>query len=92
MIGFALRHIMLLSKHNDTKYDGTYQYLEPKKVKCYKDEKIQKVITSTGEEVTSKANYFSKVRPDELDLIDNNTILAIEVFDMLGCKYYRSYT
>ena len=92
MIGFALRHTMLLSKHSETSYDGTYQYDSPKKVKCYKEEKIQKVITSTGEEVTSRSNYCTKVKPDELDLIDGNTILAIEVFDMLGCKYYRSYT
>ena len=83
---------MKLYKCTGQNYDGVYTHAKPITIKCYKEDRIQKVITSTGEEVTSKANYFSKIRPNELDLIDNNTILAIEVFDMLGCEYYRSYT
>lgn len=92
MIGFALRHSMQLSKYNRTNYNGVYTYDSPITVKCYKEDKLTKVITSTGEEVVSKASYFTKIKPNELDLIDGNTILSIEIFDMLGCKYYRSYT
>lgn len=92
MIGFALRHSMQLSKYNRTNYDGVYTYDSPITVKCYKEDRIQKVVTSTGEEVTSKSNYFTKEKLNELDLIDGNTILAIESYNMLGCIYYRSYT
>lgn len=92
MIGFALMHTLKLSKYKNTNYNGTYDHYDPITVKCYKEERVQKVMTSNGDEVTSKASYYTQTRPDEKDLINGNTILAIEDYDMLGCKYYRSYT
>lgn len=92
MIGFALKHKCMLSKYKDVNYDGTYTHSSPIQVKCYREDKLTKVVTSNGEEVMSKTNYFTTQPIGPLDLIDGNTILSIETYDMLNCKYYRSYT
>lgn len=91
MIGLALKHKMSLEKWIKDEYDGDIQFSPVKIVKCYKEVKITKVVTPTGEEVVSKSNYFSIDKVSERDRIDGNDVLSVEEFDMLGCKYYRSY-
>lgn len=91
MIGLALQHKMSLEQWVKDEYDGDETFNTPKTVKCYKESKITKVITSTGSEVVSKANYFSIEKVTERDRIDGSDVLSVEEFDMLGCKYYRSY-
>lgn len=84
-------HTLELEKWIRNNYDGTKQF-EPKKVvKCYKEDKTTKVITKTGEEVVSKSNYYTTKEIGENDRIDNNDILSIERYNILGVKYYRSY-
>jgi hypothetical protein len=91
MIELAMVHTMELEKWIRNNYDGTKQF-EPKiVVKCYKDDKTNKVITKTGEEVVSKSSYYTTKKVEENDRIDNNDILSIERYNILGVKYYRSY-
>ena len=91
MIELAMVHTLELEKWIRNNYDGTKQF-EPKKVvKCYKEDKTNKVITKTGEEVVSKSNYYTTKKICENDRIDNNDILSIERYNILGVKYYRSY-
>lgn len=91
MIGLALQHKMSLEKWISDEYDGDENFETPKTVKCYKESKITKVITATGAEVVSKSNYFSLEVVKERDRIDGFDVLSVEEYDMLGCKYYRSY-
>ena len=91
MIGLALQHSMSLEKWISDEYDGNEHFETPKAIKCYKESKITKVITPTGAEVISKSNYFSQDKVTERDRIDGFDVLSVEEYDMLGCKYYRSY-
>ena len=91
MIGLALQHSMSLEKWIEDEYDGNEHFETPKTVKCYKESKITKVITSTGAEVISKSNYFSQDEITERDRIDGFDVLSVEEYNMLGCKYYRSF-
>ena len=91
MIELALVHEMELEKWKKNNYDGTKEF-EPKKiVKCYKEDKTNKVITKTGEEVISKSSYYTTKEIGENDRIDNNDVISIEKYNILGIKYYRSY-
>ena len=91
MIGLALQHKMFLEQFIRDEYDGVEYFNDAKIVKCYKESKITKVVTATGAEVVSKANYFSQDKVTERDRIDGFDVLSVEEYDMLGCKYYRSY-
>ena len=91
MIELAMVHTLELEKWIRNNYDGTKQF-EPKQVvKCYKEDKINKVITKTGEEVISKSNYYTTKKIGENDRIDNYDVISIEKYNILGVKYYRSY-
>lgn len=91
MIGLALQHKMSLERWIEDEYDGNENFSGPETVKCYKESKTTKIVSSTGSEVVSKANYFTLEKITERDRIDGFDVLSVEEYDMIGCKYYRSY-
>ena len=78
MIEFAFNDTIQLERFVKDNYDGTQYFEEP--------------VTSTGEEVYSGSNYFTREKINERDRIDGHDVLSVEEFKALGCKYYRSYT
>ena len=91
MIELAFVHTLTLERFIKNNYDGTVVYEPAQTVKCYKEDKLTKVISSTGEQVTSKSSYYTTKKIGEHDKIDGNPILTIEHLNMLGESYYRSY-
>jgi hypothetical protein len=92
MIELAFNSDLKLTKWLKNNYDGSKQFAKPISVPCYKEEKFNKVLSSTGEEIVSKSNYFTIEKVTTNDLIDGEQVLSVEYFSMLGCSYYRSYT
>ena len=92
MIEIAFNSELSLEKWLKNNYDGSKEFYTPKNIPCYKEEKITKVLSATGEEIVSKSNYFTTQKITTNDLIDGEQVLSVEIFSMLGCSYYRSYT
>lgn len=92
MIEFAFNDTIQLERFVKDNYDGTQYFEEPVTLRCYKEKKTNKVVTSTGEEVYSGSNYFTREKINERDRIDGHDVLSVEEFKALSCKYYRSYT
>lgn len=91
MIEFAFDSTLKIKKFIKNNYDGSKQYSTETTLPCYKEEKTTKVLSTTGEEVLSKTNYWTKGKITVNDIIDDNQILNVEHFSMLGVSYYRSY-
>ena len=91
MIEFAFNSTLKIKRFIKNNYDGSRQYANETTVTCYKEEKTTKVLSSTGEEVLSKTNYWTTAKITTDDIIDDNQILNVEHFSMLGISYYRSY-
>lgn len=91
MIEFAFNSTLKIKRFIKNNYDGSRQYTNETTLPCYKEEKTTKVLSSTGEEVLSKTNYWTTEKITTDDIIDDNQILNIEHFSMLGISYYRSY-
>lgn len=91
MIEFAFNSTLKIKKFIKNNYDGSRQYANETTLPCYKEEKTTKVLSSTGEEVLSKTNYWTTAKITTDDIIDDNQILNVEHFSMLGISYYRSY-
>ena len=90
LFGLSMVHTMSYEKFKKYGYDGSMTYMPSKSVKCYKEEKFQKVVSSNGEEVMSKARYYTLTPISVLDRIDGYDIINIEHFNM-GCNYYIVY-
>lgn len=91
MIEFAFNSTLKIKRFIKNNYDGSRQYANETILPCYKEEKTTKVLSSTGEEVLSKTNYWTTAKITTDDIIDDNQILNVEHFSMLGISYYRSY-
>lgn len=91
MIEFAFNSTLKIKRFIKNNYDGSRQYANETTLPCYKEEKTTKVLSSTGEEVLSKTNYWTTAKITTDDIIDDNQILNVEHFSMLGISYYRSY-
>ena len=91
MIEFAFNSTLKIKRFIKNNYDGSRQYTNETTLPCYKEEKTTKVLSSTGEEVLSKTNYWTTAKITTDDIIDDNQILNVEHFSMLGISYYRSY-
>ncbi len=83
-------HTMSHEKFKKYAYDGSMTYLPSKISKCYKEEKFQKVVSSKGEEVMSRATYYTEIPVNALDRIDGYDIINVEHLNM-GCNYYIIY-
>lgn len=92
MIDLAFNSTLRLERFIKNNNDGSKNFDTPVNISCYKEDKITKVLTSNGEEIMSKSNYFTIDKIGENDIIDGNQVLTIEHFNMLGCEFYRSYT
>ena len=91
MIEFAFNSTLKIKRFIKNNYDGSRQYANETTLPCYKEEKTTKVLSSTGEEVLSKTNYWTTAKITTDDIIDDNQILNVEHFSILGISYYRSY-
>lgn len=91
MIEFAFNSTLKIKRFIKNNYDGSRQYANETTLPCYKEEKTTKVLSATGEEVLSKTNYWTTAKITTNDIIDDNQILNVEHFSMLGISYYRSY-
>ena len=92
MIELAFNSSLSLKRFVKNNNDGSKQFSEPVTLDCYREDKLTKVLSASGEEVTSKTNYFTTQEIGINDIIDDNQVITVEKFTMFGCKYYRSYT
>jgi hypothetical protein len=91
MIGLAMVHTAILERHESDNYNGTVSYKEPETIKCYKEEKFQRIVSTRGEDVISSSHYYTIEKISTDDAIDGKPVLSVDSYNMLGCKYYRSY-
>lgn len=92
MIELAFNSEVMLTRWLKNNYDGSKEFEDPISISCYKEEKINKVLSANGEETVSKSNYFTTYKVTTNDLIDGEQVISVEYFSMFGCTYYRSYT
>ena len=90
ILGIAMIHSMKLERFKRYGYNGTPEYYPAKLVKCYKEDKFQKIVSSNGEEVVSKGRYYTLDKVSPLDRIDGHDLLNAEHFDFVT-SYYVAY-
>lgn len=90
LIGLAMKHTVSYEKFKRFDYNGTPEYYEPEQIKCYKEENFQKILSADGEEITSKARFFTKQPVGINDRIDGSTVVNYEHLEF-GCNYYVAY-